>query len=254
VDRRGLAGAVRPDAGEVELLGARMPAPESIRQDVGVVLDRTCYVEDWRLTEVERALRPFYLRWDTARYRELLDRFELDPAHRVKELSRGMAMKLTIAVALSHHARLLVLDEPTSGLDPLARDDLVGILGDFVADEEHSVLFSTHITTDLERIADYVTFIHEGRIVRTGTKDDLIDGYRLVRGGPGDLPDASGVTLLGTRTHDSGFEALVPTDEIDLLGPGLVIETPTLDEIVVHVGFGTRRGSTPGTTATTRSC
>jgi len=237
---RCLLGMVRPDSGEVEVLGHRLPAPDAIRQDIGVVVDHTCYVEDWRLPDVERALRPFYPRWDGARYRELLTQFGLDPAHRVKELSRGMAMKLTIAVALSHHARLLVLDEPTSGLDPVARDDLLGILGDFLDDEGHSVLFSTHITTDLERIADYVTVIHEGRLVRTGTKDELVDGYRLVRGGPDDAPDAAEVQLIGARRHASGFEALVRREDVELLRPGLVVEPPTLDEIVVHVGARSR--------------
>jgi len=237
---RCLLGMLAPDSGEVDMLGRRLPAPAAIRQDVGVVLDRTCYVEDWRLADVERALRPFYCRWDSARYRQLLDRFGLDRALRVKQLSRGMAMKLTIAVALSHHARLLVLDEPTSGLDPVARDDLVGIIGEYLADEGHSVLFSTHITTDLERIADYVTFIHDGRIVSSGTKDDLLDAFRLVRGGPDDLPDPRQVALIGTRRHGSGFEALVRTEQVDGLGRGLVVEAPSLDEIVIHVGSDTR--------------
>jgi len=237
---RCLLGMLIPDSGQIDVLGHRMPAPSEIRQDIGVVLDRTCYVEDWRLDDVERALRPFYPCWDRAEYRRLLDHFGLDRALRVKDLSRGMAMKLTIAVALSHQARLLVLDEPTSGLDPVARDDLVGILGDFLADADHSVLFSTHITADLERIADYVTFIHSGRIVSSGTKDDLLDEFRLVRGGPDDLPDPLQVTLIGTRRHDSGFEALVRTEQVDLLGHGLAVEAPSLDQIVVHFGAETR--------------
>ena len=145
-------------------------------------------------------------------------------------------MKLAIAVALSHHARLLVLDEPTSGLDPVARDELVGIIGDYLADEQHSVLFSTHITTDLERIADYVTLISHGRIVRSAAKDDLLAGYRLVRGGPDQLRDPVGVELLGVRRTTVGVQALVPTEQVDLLDAGLVVEAPTLEEIVVHVG------------------
>lgn len=232
---RCLLGMITPDAGEVEVLGRRLPAPPDLRQDVGVVLDRPCLVEDWRLSDVERALRPFYRRWDGARYRELLDTFGLDRAQTVKELSRGQAMKLAIAVALSHGARLLLLDEPTSGLDPVARDELVGILGDYLTDPSHSVLFSTHITTDLERVADFVTLLDGGRVVASAPKDDLLDAYRLVRGGPDDLRDAV-VPLAGTRRTDSGVEALVRTEHLDALTGDLLVEQPTLDQIVVKIG------------------
>jgi len=233
---RCLLGMLAHRSGEIELLGRPVPGPVEVREDVGVVLDRPCLVGDWRLTQVQRALRPFYRRWDPARYLELLERFELDPRAKVKHLSRGMGMKLAIAVALSHHARLLVLDEPTSGLDPIVRDDLVRIVGDYLTDERHSVLFSTHITTDLERIADYVTLISHGRIVRSAAKDDLLAGYRLVRGGPDQLRDPVGVELLGVRRTTVGVQALVPTEQVDLLDAGLVVEAPTLEEIVVHVG------------------
>lgn len=232
---RCLLGMVRPDGGELEVLGQRLPAPPDLRQDVGVVLDHTYLVEDWRLTDVERAVAPFYSRWDAARYRELLDTFGLDRTQRVKALSRGMAMKLMIAIALSHHARLLLLDEPTSGLDPVARDELVGILRTFLTDEAHSVLFSTHITSDLERIADYVTLINDGRIEHCATKDDLLDAYRMVRGGPGDLADPR-VELIGVRRTDTGVDALVRTDDVDRLCGDLVIETPSLDQLVVKIG------------------
>lgn len=231
---RCLLGMLRPDGGEIELLGQRLPTHPDLRQDVGVVLDHTFFVDDWRLTDVERALRPFYSRWDAARYRSLLDSFGLDQSHKVKELSRGQSMKLMIAVALSHAARLLVLDEPTSGLDPVARDELVGILGDFLTTDDHSVLFSTHITTDLERIADYITFIRDGQVVASSTKDDLIDAYRLVRGGPNDLLDPA-APLAGARRTPAGVEALVRTADLDRLDGDLLVEAPSLDQIVVKL-------------------
>ena len=228
---------MRPiDTGEIELLGHRAPGPVALRQDIGVVLDHTYLVGDWRLTEVERTLRPFYDRWDGVRYRGLLAEFGLDPRAKVKDLSRGMAMKLMIAVALSHQARLLVLDEPTSGLDPVTRDELVGIIGDFLLDDGHSVLFSTHITTDLDRIGDYVTLVHGGRVVRTGTKDDVLAAYRVVRGGPDDLSDLVGVQLIGLRQTATGAQALVRADEAGLLGGRVLVEAPTLEEIAVHTG------------------
>ncbi|GAA1042689.1 ABC transporter ATP-binding protein [Streptomyces sp. TR1341] len=224
------------ETGEIELLGHRVPGPVALRQDIGVVLDHTYLVGDWRLSEVERTLRPFYDRWDSAHYRQLLAEFGLDLQAKVKDLSRGMAMKLMITVALSHRARLLVFDEPTSGLDPVARDELVGIIGDFLLDEGHSVLFSTHITSDLDRIGDYVTLIHGGCIVRTGPKDEILEAYRVVRGGPEDLSGLVGVELIGVRRTPAGAEALVRTEEADLLGGGVLVEAPTLEEIAIHIG------------------
>jgi ABC-2 type transport system ATP-binding protein len=237
---RCLLGMRGIDAGEIELLGHRVPGPVALRQEVGVVLDHTYLVGDWRLTDAERALRPFYNRWDGVRYRQLLDEFGLDLRAKVKDLSRGMAMKLMIAVALSHQARLLVFDEPTSGLDPVARDELAGIIGDFLLDEGHSVLFSTHITSDLDRIGDFVTLIHGGRIVRTGPKDEILAAYRVVRGGPDDLTDLVGVELIGPRRSATGVQALVRAEETVLLDGDVLVEAPTLDEIAIHIGSSLR--------------
>jgi ABC-2 type transport system ATP-binding protein len=238
---RCLLGMLGIETGEIELLGHRVPGPAALRQDIGVVLDHTYLVGDWRLSGVERTLRSFYDRWDGMRYRQLLEEFGLDLQAKVKDLSRGMAMKLMIAVALSHRARLLVFDEPTSGLDPVARDELVGIIGDFLLDEGHSVLFSTHITTDLDRIGDYVTLVHGGRVVRTGSKDEILDAYRVVRGGPDDLRDLVGVELIGVKGSSTGAQALVHTEEADFLGGGVLVEVPTLEEIAVHIGLSSRR-------------
>jgi ABC-2 type transport system ATP-binding protein len=233
---RCLLGMRSIDAGKIELLGQPVPGPVAVRQDIGVVLDHAFLVCDWRLTEVERTLRPFYDRWDGARYRQLLDEFGLDLRAKVKDLSRGMSLKLMIAVALSHRARLLVFDEPTSGLDPVTRDELAGIIGDFLLDEGHSVLFSTHITSDLDRIGDYLTLMHNGRVVQTGTKDAVLDAYRVVRGGPDDLTECIGVQLIGMRRTATAAQALVRTEEADLLGRNVVVETPTLEDIAIHVG------------------
>jgi ABC-2 type transport system ATP-binding protein len=233
---RCLLGMQRVERGEIEVLGHRVPAPVALRQDVGVVLDHTYLVGEWRLSEVERAVGPFYDRWDSTRYHDLLGEFGLDVRARVKDLSRGMAVKLMITIALSHHARLLVFDEPTSGLDPVARDELSEILGDFLTDERHSILFSTHITSDLERIGDYLTLIHDGRIIATGTKDEILDRYRIVRGGPDDLTDIVGIPLIGLRRTGVGVQALVTAEDAELLGDRVVIDPPNLEEIAVHIG------------------
>ena len=233
---RCLLGMQQFERGEIEVLGHPVPGPVGLRQDVGVVLDHAYLVGDWRLSDVERAVRPFYDRWDSTRYRDLLGEFGLEPRAKVKDLSRGMAVKLTIALALSHQARLLIFDEPTSGLDPSARDELIGILGDFLIDEGHSVLFSTHITSDLERIGDYLTLIHGGRIVCTGTKEQVLGSYRIVRGGPDDLAGTIGARLIGTRRTPAGVQALVPAEDAGLLDPRVLVEAPTLEEIAVHIG------------------
>lgn len=131
-----------------------------------------------------------------------------------------MKVKLQIAIALSHGARLLIMDEPTSGLDPVARDDLVEILLDFISDEECGVLFSTHITSDLEKLADYITYIKDGSIVYTGEKEGLLGRYALIKGGPEDLNDAMRRRIIGLREYGFGFEGMLPLAERALLSPG----------------------------------
>ena len=235
---RTVLGMRRPTAGQVNVLGRRPPVPADVREDIGVVLDRPSLVEDWTLDEVERALRPFYRRWDGDRYTALLSAFALDRGATVRQLSRGMTVKLQIAVALSHRARLLLLDEPTTGLDPVAREDVITILENLVRDGSRSVLFSTHITADLERIADHLTVLHQGRVVHTGTRDALLDAFRLVRGRARDVPRGWAAPLHGLRRSGDGFEALVARADVPRLPAGVVADRPGLDQILVHLGRG----------------
>lgn len=152
--------AIAPDSGSVRMFGHEVTAQNvSLKEDIGIVLDHLFYIDEWTVSDVERALSPFYENWDSQKYAFCIQNFHLDPARKLKELSRGMKIKLMVSVALSHDAKLLILDEPTSGLDPVARSELMEILRDFVQDERRSVLFSTHITSDLEKVADFITFI-----------------------------------------------------------------------------------------------
>jgi len=242
---RTLLGMTTLASGQIEVLGAPVPGPAAFREGIGVVLDHSSLVGEWTLHQVERALSPFYSRWEPSTYADLLERFGLTRRARVKELSRGTAMKLQVAIALSHGARLLLLDEPTSGLDPVAREDFVGILGDFLVDESHSVLFSTHITSDLERVADLVAVLRDGEVVAAGPTDELRDSYCIVKGGHDELPDNGIVALHGARRTAHGVEALIQVDDIALVGPGVIAERPTLDQIVVHLGAAPRSPTFP---------
>jgi ABC-2 type transport system ATP-binding protein len=147
---------------------------QKVKQDIAVVFDDIFFVEDWKVSEVEKAIEGFYTKWSSALYRQYVKDFSLPLDKKVKELSRGMKMKLMLAVAMSHAAKLLILDEPTSGIDPVAREELLDIFSAYVAGGEKSIFFSTHITTDLEKIADYISIIDKGNLVYTGTKKDLL--------------------------------------------------------------------------------
>jgi len=174
--------AIRSD-GEISIYGLDNIKDElAVKQELAVVFDEIFFVDSWRVREVEKVIKGFYTAWDGKQFNDYLATFKLTPDKRVKELSRGMKMKLMLAAAMSHGAKLLILDEPTSGLDPVARDELLDILREYVSDGEKSVFFSTHITSDLERIADYVTLIDHGRIFYTGAKDGLLDHYHGIKG------------------------------------------------------------------------
>ena len=164
--------------GEIKIFGMDNLHDElAVKQEMAVAFDEIFFVDTWRVRDVEKVIRGFYNEWDSKLYGEYLKRFDLPLDKQIKDLSRGMKLKLMLAVALSHGAKLLILDEPTSGLDPVARDELLDILKEYIADGEKSVFFSTHITSDLERAADYITLIDRGRIFYTGTKDDLLKHF-----------------------------------------------------------------------------
>ncbi len=227
-----LLGMLRPDAGDLTVLGRPAGTPS---EEIGIVLDSPSLVGDWTARQVGRAVGGFYSTWDGSAYAAWCERFAIPATTKVKQLSRGMGMKLQLAIALSHRARLLVMDEPTSGLDPLARDDLLGILQEYMLDERNAVLFSTHITADLERVADYVAIINDGRILHAEAKDDLLSRYALVRGGPGDLTEDARRVLHGLRAFETGYEALVALDDLGLLPPDVDASTPSLDDLVIHL-------------------
>jgi len=221
-----ILGLIRPDGGSVNV-------PD--KEQIGVVMDTPLYVDDWTLNGVESAISPFYQNWNSDKFSEYLKKFGLGAKKKVKELSRGMKVKLQIAAALSHDAKLLILDEPTSGLDPVARDEICDLLREFVTDDGRSVLFSTHITTDLEKTADYTTFILDGRIVFSGAKDTLLEKYARVTGGLQEISEEQKKLIIGYREHGTGFEGLIETANIAKLPRSVLSEQATLDEIIIFM-------------------
>jgi ABC-2 type transport system ATP-binding protein len=227
------------DGGDVKIFGLDNLTDElDVKQELAVVFDEIFFVDTWRVQEVEKAIQGFYSRWDSKVFNDYLISFGISPDKRVKELSRGMKMKLMLAAAMSHEAKLLILDEPTSGLDPVARDELLDILREYIADGERSVFFSTHITSDLERIADFITLIDRGKIFFSGTKDDLLEHFRIVKGGTDELTDTLKEKIIGLSVTHTGFAGMLRAEETQGLHTGIVIETPGIDEILVHISKG----------------
>ena len=204
-------------------------------QDVGLVMDDSFLGKDWTLDLVNEAMAIGYDRWDSKTYYEYLNKFGLEKEKKVCELSRGMKIKLMLAVALSHQAKILILDEPTSGLDPAMRDELVDIILDFMEDPDHTVLFSTHITQDLDRIADYIVFIDEGKIIFEGSKDDFYDKFLLIKGGLDDFEKIKVYKIYGQKKSQYNFEALVLREDYRE-DENLVAEVPSIDQIMIYYG------------------
>lgn len=204
-------------------------------QDVGLVMDDSFLGKDWTLDLVNEAMAIGYDRWDSKVYYEYLNKFELEIEKKVSDLSRGMKIKLMLAVALSHDAKILILDEPTSGLDPAMRDQLVDMILDFMEDPDHTVLFSTHITQDLDRIADYIVFIDQGKIVFEGIKDELYDKFLLIKGGLEDFENIKKLKIYGQKKSQYNFEALILREDYKE-DENLVAEVPTIDQIMIYYG------------------
>lgn len=224
---------LKRDSGEVKIMGLDNISDEkTVKSSLGVVFDSNYLCEEWTVAQAEAAVSVFYKNWDKKKFSELIRRFHIALEKKVKELSKGMQMKLMVACAFSYDAKLLILDEPTSGLDPVSRDELLKILSEYIEDGEHSVLFSTHITADLERAADYITYISYGKLFFTGNKDEFVDMFRIVKGGRNELTLDLSEKLIGIREFSTGFEALIKSEDIKMFSH-LDVEPTTIDDIVV---------------------
>ena len=203
---------IRPDSGSITILGTEHTRLS--REDIGVVLDEVGIPECLTASQVGKVMKNLFKNWDSRRFDELLTQFSIPDGKIFKEFSRGMKMKLGIAVAMSHGARLLILDEATSGLDPVVRDEVVTMLSEFTREEGHSILISSHIVSDLEKLCDYIAFLHKGKLMLYEEKDVLLSRYGIVYCTHEQLPLLSPTAVLHRKENPYGAEVLVQRDAV----------------------------------------
>lgn len=238
-----MLGIIHPDSGSITILGHDMSKHEiDIKQRIGIVSDDCFYYEHLTIRDMKKIIAPFYKKWNEKKFNGYLEQFELSPEKKIGQLSKGMKVKFSLAVALSHEAELLIMDEPTSGLDPVFRREMLDLLADMMQDERNSIIFSTHITTDLDRIADYIAFIHRGKLVFNEAKDEVLERYAIVKGDSELLDSDIRNKFIGIRETSVGFEGLVDNKEeaAQLFGDYAVLTKPTLEDIMYFTAKGER--------------
>ncbi len=230
---KSILNIIHRDAGYVSVFGQdALEQEKAVKGQVGLVLGGVNYYPKKKLKTIAQVTSRFYENWDREAFCQLLEQFELDENKTVSQLSSGMRVKFAIALALAHRPKLLILDEPTSGLDPVSRDEILEILQRLVESGERSILFSTHITSDLEKCADYITYIKKGEIVFSLDRETLEDRYWVVSGGIDALTPALEQTFVGTKKNRYGFSALVERTQAP---DGFTLTKPTYEDIMIHL-------------------
>lgn len=231
---------IRRDGGEIVLLGRDNVREERLaKEEIGVVLDESTFHDTLKALDVGKILRRVYKHWDDALFRDYLRKFKLPESKFIKEFSRGMKMKLSIAAALSARPKLLILDEATGGLDPVVRDEILDEFLSFIQDEDHAILISSHITSDLEKVADYVVYLHRGQVAIQGSKDELLEQYGRLVCSRADLAAVDDGFIVGRRVNQFGCEALIKDKEqFRRLYPNLTVDPVSLEEIMVFTVKG----------------
>ncbi|GFI50450.1 putative ABC transporter ATP-binding protein YadG [Lachnospiraceae bacterium] len=237
-----ILNTVRKDSGMVKLFGKEMRDIDTdIREKIGVVYDGDNFPGFWTAKQLSQVMEGIYTQWDNALFQKYLDDFHLPVKQKIKNYSRGMTMKLAIAVALSHHPQLLILDEATSGLDPIMRDEMLDVFLEFVQEESHSILLSSHITSDLEKVADYITFIHNGKLIMTATKNDLVYNYAVMRCKESQFLALDPSDIIAYRKRDFQIDVLVADGkEAQRKYKGAVVDHVSVDEIMLLLVKGER--------------
>ncbi len=226
---------IQKNSGEVLIFGKDHISDEmEIKSKLGVVFDENHFPDIFTPTEIGKYMSGIYSGWEWVTYRQFLEKFELPKDKKIKDFSKGMKVKIAFAVALSHKAELLILDEATSGLDPIIRDDVLDMLIDFVQDENHSVLVSSHITSDLEKVADYITFLHKGKVIFSHEKDDLVDNYGIVNCGAAIFDTLDKTEIIAYRKEDYQYKVLVRNRSKAAKDyPKAIVSPATIEEIML---------------------
>ena len=237
-----ILNTVRKDSGMVKLFGKEMRDIDTdIREKIGVVYDGDNFPGFWTAKQLSQVMEGIYTQWDNALFQKYLEDFHLPVKQKIKNYSRGMTMKLAIAVALSHHPQLLILDEATSGLDPIMRDEMLDVFLEFVQEESHSILLSSHITRYLEKFADYITFIHNGKLIMTASKNDLVYNYAVMRCKESQFLALDPGDIIAYRKRDFQIDVLVNNGkEAQRKYKGSVVDHVSVDEIMLLLVKGER--------------
>ncbi|MBP1544313.1 MAG: ABC transporter ATP-binding protein [Oscillospiraceae bacterium] len=229
---RAILGLMKPDSGSITVLGGEAGSlPADVKERIGVVFDGLAFPETLNAVQLDKVMSGIYKNWSSETFFGFMDRFSLPLKKKFRTFSRGMEMRLSMAAALSHDPLLLVLDEPTSGLDPVMRSEILDILLDFMQDETHSILISTHITSDLEHIADYITFIHKGRVVFTEDRNEMREKYRILKCTEEDVQRMDKADIIGMKK--TRFTVEVLTAAADKY-PDIVADVPSIEDIMVY--------------------
>lgn len=234
---------IQKDSGSVSIFGLdNIREEQRIKEQIGVVFDGCNFHPQFTFPEIGRVLKGVYKTWNSTLYQDTCRRFGLSQSQRIKDYSKGMKMKLSIAAALSHRPKLLILDEATSGLDPIVRDEILDIFMEFIQDEEHSILFSSHITSDLERVADYITFLHKGQLVLSQSKESLLEHYGILKCGASEFDKIDRADVVAWRKNSFQVEALTSNRQRAAAKyRNMVIDKATIDDIMLFTIKGDHR-------------
>ena len=224
---------INRDDGTITILGKdNKTEMNSIKENIGVVLDESSFPENLNAAEINNILKKIYKTWDENKFFNLLDKFSILLDKSIKDYSRGMKMKLSIAVSLSHNSKILIMDEATSGLDPIIREEILDTFLEFIQDESNSIFVSSHIISDLEKICDYITFIHNGKIILSETKDDLLDNYGILKCSAEEFKNIDKSIIKGIRRNKFGIEALILKNKIS---GNYVIDKASIEDIMIFI-------------------
>lgn len=239
-----ITGILKCNGGQVVIDGQTCKDDVRIyREQIGYVGDESYFPDNFTAKNIRSVLKDFYRTFSEEKFNAFLQKWNLPEKKQVKDFSRGMKVMLMFASVLARDTKLLVLDEATNGLDPVMRTEILKLLQEYVMDGSRSVIFSTHILSDLEQIADYIYFIDEGRTILHDAKDEMIENFLLVKGESGAIPPALRQELIGLEENAYGFEAILPSEKAELLGNAFLVEKPTIDNIVIHFIKNREKGS-----------